>query len=67
MGAGDGVQHPGREMLLTSSTLSFSLSLAITCWKIRNMFSTSFTLSFPVYYAGRLSKKKNQVTVSDVF
>ena len=40
---GAGVERPGRELLLTSSTLSFSLSLAIAYWNIRNMFSTSLT------------------------
>lgn len=61
------VERPGRELLLTSSALSFSLSLAIACWNIRIMSVLLFYTHFPVHEAERLSQKKNQVTVGDVF
>lgn len=60
------VERPGRELLLTSSALSFSLSLAIACWNIGNMLSTSLTRTSQSTKQ-RDYLKKNQVTVSDVF
>ena len=66
--AGDVVDRPGRELLLTSSTLSFSLSLATACRKIRNMFSTSLNTQIPSLLSREIiSKIFAQVTVIDVF